>query len=250
VSRRLAARALVIVALAIAASVPTPASTQEPGDGATVCEDGALERQRTEVDADITVEGFDEELGSLLEVTVPTQALHLDTDAVFENTAQTAVTFSAHMSYEVTFTSPGGLPSPAPVTGTIERVPSQTLAAFDGTLDFSGPSAVAQPSTARDAAAASVSSTDPAVLAAFTGGEVAFHVASAIGETFTGGGGNVEARINTFAAASVRVCYRYEPEAPPPTSPPTTRPRPPRPSAPVAVPATAVVAPRALVFTG
>ena len=213
-----------------------------------MCEDGALPRQRTEIDADIVVDGFDDELGTLLEVTVPSQTLHLDTDAVFENTAQTAVTFEEHMSYQVTFTSPGGLASPAPITGTIQRVPSQTLAAFDGTLDFTGPSAVAQPSTARDAAAASVSSSVPAVLAAFTGGDVAFHVVSAIGETFTGGGGNIEARINTFAAASVRVCYRYEPEAPPTTSPPTTRPRPPQPPAPV--PATPVEAPGALVFTG
>jgi hypothetical protein len=178
---------------------------------------------------------------------VPVQTLHLDTDAAFENTAQTAVTFEEHMAYQVTFTSPGGLASPAPVTGTIPRVPSQTLAAFDGTLDFAGPSAVAQPSTARDAAAAPVASSDPTVLEMFTGGTVAFHVASVIGETFTGGGGNVEARINTYASATVRVCYRYEPEEPPTTSPPTTRPRPPVPTAPVATP---VVAPRALVFTG
>jgi hypothetical protein len=248
VSRRFAARALVTVVLALLVSAPITAAPQSSDDDATVCEEGALPRQRTEVEADVTVDGFDEELGTLLQVTVPTQTLHLDTDAVFEKTAQTAVTFEEHMSYQVTFTSPGGLPSPAPVTGTIQRVPSQTLAAFDGTLDFGGPSAVAQPSTGRDAAAAPVSSSDSAVLAAFTGGDVAFHVASAIGETFTGGGGNVEARINTFAAASVRVCYRYEPQEPPTTSPPTTRSRPRQPPAPPA--ATAVVAPLALVFTG
>jgi hypothetical protein len=247
VSRRFAARALVTVVLVVFASAPTAAAPQA-SDDTTACEEGSLPRQRTEIDADVVVDGFDDELGTLLEVAVPSQTLHLDTDAVFENTAQTAVTFEEHMSYQVTFTSPGGLPSPAPITGTIERVPSQTLAAFDGTLDFTGPSAVAQPSTTREAAAASVSSSAPAVLAAFTGGDVAFHVASAIGETFTGGGGNIEARINTFAAAAVRVCYRYEPEAPPPTSPPTTRPRPPQPPTPP--PATPLVAPRALVFTG
>lgn len=245
--RRLVARALVTAALVllVAGAPPTAASSEE-----TVCEDGSLARQRTEVDADLAVDGFDPALGTLLEVDVPTQSVHLDTDAVFENTAQTAVTFEEHMTYQVTFTSPGGLASPAPVTGTIERVPSQTLAAFDGTLDFAGPSAVAQPATAQDAAAAPVSSTDPAVLAAFTGPSVAFHVASSIGETFTGGGGNVDAQINTYASASVRVCYRYAPSTPPTTAPPTTRPPAPTPPTPVAVAATAVVAPRALVFTG
>ena len=35
-------------------------------------------------------------------------------------------------------TSPGGLASPAPITGTVVRIPSQTLTAFDGTLDYLG----------------------------------------------------------------------------------------------------------------
>jgi len=118
--------------------------------------------------------------------------------------------FAETMDYQVVFSSPGGLPSPPPVAGSIPRVPSQMLAAFDGTLDYSGPSSVTQPSTARDDGAAPVSSTDPAVLEAFTGaGTLPFHVASAISEVFNGGGANVVASINTFAAATVQVCYRY-----------------------------------------
>ena len=136
----------------------------------TACHDAALARQRTEVNADMTVPRFDPALGTLLEVSVPNQAMHLDTDAMFENTAQTAVTFAEQMTYQVAFTSPAGLASPAAITGAIDRVPSQTLAAFDGTLDYTGASAVVQPSTARDATAAAVSATDPATLAAFTGG--------------------------------------------------------------------------------
>lgn len=202
-----------------------PAAAEDAPAEAVVCQDGSLSRQRTEIDADIPVAGFDAALGTLLEVSVPTQAVHLDTDALFENTAQSAVTFEEHMTYQVTFSSPGGLASPPLIAGTIERVPTQTLAAFDGTLDFAGTSAVAQPSTARDAQAAPASSTDPAVLTAFTGGTVAFHVATSIGETFMGGGGNVQASIHTFVSASVQVCYRYAPPAPPPTTtPPTTTP--------------------------
>ena len=182
--------------------------------------------------------GFDPALGTLLEVQVPTQSIHLDTDSRFENTAQTAVTFAETMTYQVEFTSPGGLPSPAPITGSIQRVPSQTLAAFDGTLDYLGASSVTQPSTSRDESAGAVSSTDPGVLAAFSGGPVAFHVATDIGEMFNGGGGNVEAQINTFASAAVRVCYRYAPPAPPPTTPTTvggrTATAPPPPAAPPA----------------
>lgn len=221
-SRIVAALAATLVALAPWIS---PAAAEDAPAEAVVCQDGSLSRQRTEIDADIPVAGFDAALGTLLEVNVATQAVHLDTDALFENTAQTAVTFEEHMTYQVTFSSPGGLASPPPVAGTIERVPTQTIAAFDGTLDFAGASSVAQPSTARDAEAAPVSSTDPVVLTAFTGGTVAFHVATSIGETFMGGGGNIEFKINTFGSASVQVCYRYAPPAPPPTTtPPTTTP--------------------------
>jgi hypothetical protein len=213
-----------LVAVSFPVVAPVIAAGQDAAAEATVCHDGSLARQRTEIDADITVPGFDPSLGTLLEVQVPTQSVQLDTDAKFENTAQTAVTFAETMTYQVTFTSPGGLPSPAAINGTIPRVPSQTLAAFDGTLDYLGASAVTQPSTARDESASAVSSSDPGVLAAFTGGSVPFHVATSIGEQFTGGGGNVMASINTFASAAVRVCYRYAPPAPPPTSPPTTTP--------------------------
>ena len=237
---RFFARAALPLAGLAAVSFPVIAAGQEAPTEATVCHDGALARQRTEVDADISVPGFDPALGRLLEVQVPTQSLHLDTDARFENTAQTAVTFAETMTYRIAFTSPGGLPSPAPITGSLPRVPSQTLAAFDGTLDYLGPSAVTQPSTSRDEAAGAVSSTDPGVLAALSGGPVAFHVATDIGEVFTGGGGNVEFQINTFASAAVRVCYRYAPPAPPPTTPTTvggrTATAPPPPAAPPPVP--------------
>jgi hypothetical protein len=248
VSRGLFARALVIaIGLLVATPVALVAAQEVPPE-ATVCHDGSLPRQTTEVSADIAVAGFDPSLGTLLEVLVPTQSVHLDTDAVFENIAQTAIPFAAQMNYEITFTSPGGLASPGPVAGTVERVPMQAIPAFDGVLDFAGASAVAQPSIARDAAAGAVSSTDAGVLAAFTGGSVAFHVASSIGETFTGGGGNIHASINTYASASVRVCYRYAP-SPPPPPPPTTPPGPPV-APPPAAQVAGATATRELAFRG
>lgn len=225
--RSLFARAVlaVIAATALVTIITPTFAAADPAPEATECHDAGLARQRTEVDADMTVPRFDPALGTLLEVSVPNQAVHLDTDALFENTAQTAITFGAHMDYQVTFASPGGLASPAPLVGTIERVPTQTLAAFDNIFDFAGASAVAQPSTARDAAAPGVVSTDAGVLGAFTGpGTLAFHVSTVIGETFMGGGGNVQASIHTFASASVRVCYRYAPPQSPPTTTPTTSP--------------------------
>jgi hypothetical protein len=251
VSRRLGACVACFTVVLSVFGVAALASAAEPDDGAdeaVVCAEGSLTRQRTEIDADIDVAGFDAGLGTLLEVEVPEASVHLDTDAVFENTAQSAVTFEEHMTYLLTFTSPGGLGSPSPVSGSIERVPQQEIAAFDGTLDFQGTSAVTQPSTARDAAADPVSSTDPGALAAFTGGPVAFHVTSAIGETFVGGGGNVEAKINTYAAATIRVCYRYALPVAPPSSPSTTPP--PASTAPVRVGATTVTKPPELAFTG
>lgn len=205
--RALALMLLIAAVIGVAATLaPTPAEAAE----ATICHDASLDRQRTEISTDLTVPQFDPSLGELLEVLVPAQTLHLDTDAMFENTAQSATVFSATMTYDVSFASPGGLASPPAITGSIPRVASQGLSAFDGTLDFLGTSAVSQPSTARDEAAAPVSATDAPTLAAFTGSaSMPFHVQTAIGETFTGGGGNVQAQINTFVSAAVQVCYRY-----------------------------------------
>lgn len=209
---------------------------------ATVCHDASLARQRTEVNADMVVPQFDPSLGTLLEVQVPSQTVHLDTDAAFESMAQSDVVFAEDMSYEVAFTSPAGLPSPAALIGTIPRVPATSLAAFDGTLDFVGTSAVAQPPIVHDEAASAVSATDAPTLAAFSGaGMMSFHLATTIGEVFHGGGGNVRFQIHTFVAGSVTVCYRYaaaalpvEPVARPPAA------GPPVPAAPVpSVPRTA-----------
>jgi len=209
--RSLAWRGALAAAVAVAATTPIVALASPVGAATqTVCESGALARQRTEVNTDIAVPRFDPSLGTLLSVSVPTQSVHLDTDAKFQNTAMSSVVFSEDMRYTFTLTSPAGLPSPPALTGMIERIPTTTLAPFSGTLDYLGPSAVTEPPTARDAAAAAVSSSDPAVLAAFTGaGSLGFHVQSAIAEVFHGGGGNVQFQINTFVSGAVQVCYTY-----------------------------------------
>lgn len=199
-------------ALTLALSGVTISAMSRPADAQsqTVCADAALARQRTEVNTDVGVERFDPSLGTLLEVSVAAETAHLDTNAEFQNTAQSSVVFSEDMHYAFTLTSPAGLASPAPLVGMVQRIPSTTLAPFSGTLDFQGPSAVTEPSTSRDAAAPPVASTDPGVLAAFAGsGTLPFHLQSAISEVFNGGGGNVQAQINTFVSASVRVCYTY-----------------------------------------
>jgi hypothetical protein len=209
--RSLAWRGALAVAAAVSATTPLAALPRLAGAATqTACASGTLARQRTEVDTDIAVARFDPSLGTLLSVSVPTQTVHLDTDAKFQNTAASPVVFSEDMRYRFTLTSPAGLPSPPALTGMIERIPTTTLAPFSGTLNFMGPSAVTEPSTGRDAAASAVSSTDPAVLAAFTGsGSLGFHVQSAIAEVFNGGGGNVQFQINTFVSGAVEVCYTY-----------------------------------------
>jgi hypothetical protein len=228
------AGALALTGVGVATGVPPAAAAQQ-----TVCHDASLPQQRTEVDTDLTLPQFDPTLGTLLGVSVTTQTVHLVTDAQFQNIAQSAVVFSEDMQYTLTFTSPAGLPSPPALVGTIQRIPSTTLAAFSGTQNFQGPSSVSEPSTTRDASAAPVSSSDPTVLAAFTGsGTIAFHVQSAIAEVFNGGGGNVAADIDTFVSATTEVCYSYQPPAalasppvtapPPPASPPTPEVAPPQ----------------------
>jgi hypothetical protein len=220
-ARRAALVCSALLALGGVALSGHPAAAAEQ----TVCHAAALSHQRTEVDTDVTLPRFDPSLGTLLAVSVPSQSVHLDTDAQFQNTAQSSVVFSEDMHYTFTLMSPNGLPSPAPLAGMIQRIPPTTLAPFSGTLDYQGPSSVTEPSTSRDAAAAPVTSSDPAVLGAFTGaGTVPFHVKSMIAEVFNGGGGNVQAVINTFVSGAVQVCYRYATvqvsAAPPAVAPP------------------------------
>src|SRR5687768_13503079 len=205
-----------MLAVLIATFVVFQVAPAGAAEEATSCSTASLPRGRTEVDADLRVAQFDPALGTLLGVTVNGPSLVLDTDAKFENIAASAVVFAETMTYQVVVTSPGGLASPPPISGTVPRVPSQTLAAFDGTLDYLGPSAVTQAPMSVSEAAASTSATDASTLAAFTGpGTMPFHVASTISETFMGGGGNVKAEINTFLTASVEVCYRYARPEPP-----------------------------------
>ena len=227
--------ALVLAALLVFGGVVVLASGGRPASAAdlTVCHDAALSHQRTEVNTDVALPRFDPSLGVLLAVSVPTQTIHLDTDARFQNTAQTSVVFSEDMHYTFTLTSPNGLPSPAPLAGMIQRIPPTTLAPFSGTLDYQGPSSVTEPSTSRDAAAASVTSSDPAVLSAFTGaGTVPFHVQSAIAEVFNGGGGNVQSSDQHLrrrrGAGLLPVRHRRGVGAPPPAvaSPPAVAPLP------------------------
>ncbi len=207
-ARRVAGACLLVLASSgVAAAVTTPAAGTQ---SQTTCSVATLDRQRTEVDTDLGVARFDPSLGTLQAVTVAAETVHLDTNAEFQNTAQSSVVFSEDMHYTFTLTSPAGLTSPPPLVGMIERIPPTTLAPFSGTLDYQGPSAVTEPSTSRDAVATPVSTTDPGVLAAFTGtGTLPFHVQSAISEVFNGGGGNVQAQINTFVSAALRVCYTY-----------------------------------------
>ena len=191
------------ITVALAGTTPAVAragassDAQPAPDEATVCHDGALPRQRTEVDADITVAGFDPALGTLLEVQVPTQPVHLDTDAVFENTAQTAVTFEEHMTYQVTFTSPGGL-ALAAARHRHDRARARRRPSPRSTARSTSPARArsAQPSIAHATRrpAPVVEHRSRACSPRSPAARVAFHVASSIGETFTGGGGNVQAR--------------------------------------------------------
>ncbi len=177
--------------------------------------------QPTEIDTDLLVQKFDPRQGTLLEVTVPTRMIHLDTHAAFENTAQTPVVFAETMNYQAIFTPPSSLGAPKIISGSVARVPSQTISAFDGTMDFSGNSSVSQAPVAWDVAGGAMASSDPSILTEFSGsGSVAFRVTTAIGETFTGGGGNVQASITTAASGSVEVCYRFAPPIVPVVEPP------------------------------
>ena len=194
-----------------AASAATPVPPEQ-----TICFDGALARTRTEIDADISVPQFDASLGTLLGVAVTGPSMHLDTDAVFESTAGSAIISPR------TWTTRCRSPAPA-----AWRRPRPSWAASSASPPRRSPRSTARWTSSARVRSRSrrppatrprrvVTTADAPVLSAFTGaGTMPFHLTTVISETFMGGGGNVQAQINTFASAAVQVCYRYAP--PPPT---------------------------------
>lgn len=172
-------------------------------------------------------------------VAVPTTATTFDVeiaiprfDTAFGTLQSVSVTFSVAASAASQLESVGGTPavgnlipgvsavvkasdSTPLASGSTTSSSSQSLAAYDGTLDYGGLSGVTVPSTALPALASSGSSTDSGVLDLYAGtpgspGLSGTRVQVESIGTYTGTGSTV-ASFSTQASVTVTVCYTYDP---------------------------------------
>jgi hypothetical protein len=153
----------------------------------------------------VQVAQFDPSLGTLTGIDV-INTTTLTTDMQEENLDAAAATITASVQGGVTVSGPGvqGL------TASVQAADSFNAAPFDGTIDFSGPSGH-DSGAKKPSASQSVTLTDPADLALFTGtGTVSFD-GRATATSTTGGPGNVLTLINTTAGAELKVVYHYVP---------------------------------------
>jgi hypothetical protein len=92
---------------------------------------------------------------------------------------------------------------------------NDTLQAFDGVIDFAGPSGVSHNNLMAMASNGAVSPPPGSDLALFTGvGNIVLPI-TAVGTSSATGAGNLISQFTSQASADVQVCYLYQPNTPP-----------------------------------
>lgn len=178
-------------------------------NAAEVCYDGSFSLARTNWSDSLVIPKFDPALGTLLSVRWSVTG-NIEGSAAFESLDASATTINTALSATITLTRPDATPLQVIIPVAMN---SDGAAAFDGTIDFGGTSGKTYPGLmASDSGSSSTNA--PADLALFTAamlGETISLPVSAVGSSTGSGAGNLLLLFNTFAGASVEVCYEYEP---------------------------------------
>ena len=175
---------------------------------AEICFDGAFGSTRTNWADTLVIPKFDTALGTLLSVRWTVNG-NITGSAAFESLDAAPSTITTELRATITLLRPDNSPLVVviPVASNTD-----SASAFDGTIDFGGTSGKSYPALAAGDIANSTSSA-VADLALFSGvfGDTIMLPVTAVGSSTASGAGNLIAQFGTFAAASVEVCYTYEP---------------------------------------
>jgi hypothetical protein len=166
---------------------------------------------------------FDSKLGTLTGVQFDLGA-HIQGTAAFENTANAAATITTQLQADV---SVGGTGKDLITSASLTNSTSDKAAAFDGTADFAGASGKTYTNLTADKSS-SVTLSDAASLARFTGAGVIDLPISSLGHSTASGLGNLITQFTTSAAATGTLTYLYN-AAPTPPAGQTTGGNPPPP---------------------
>jgi hypothetical protein len=149
---------------------------------------------------------FDPSLGTLLSIDLINTST-VQSEFQVENLDNEAGNISSTVNGGVTVT----VPSVSPLTASASLSDSFDAAAYDGTIDFSGPSGHDSGLKSQSGSNSITNITDPSVLAEFEGtGSVALS-GHGTSRSSVSGPGNVLALLNTSAGAQVQVVYHYIP---------------------------------------
>jgi hypothetical protein len=169
----------------------------------------------------VTIPKFDAGLGTLTQIDFMLTG-NIQGSAAVESTDTSPTVVQLQFQATLTLTRPD-------LSVIVVTVPlanfNDSLAAFDGTIDFAGPSGTMHPGINAMASNTATSPPPASDIALFTGpagnpGTIVLPI-TGLGTSFASGSGNVITQFMTAAAADVQVCYTYLPNVPPVFQPPT-----------------------------
>jgi hypothetical protein len=194
-------RAAAVIA-AGAALAATAAAT-----GSTLTFSDSIPVQNTNWSHSVSLPKFDPSQGTLNSITLTLNG-HIEGQAAVESTDASQTTITTQFRADITLARPDN----SVIAIVIPQVDNNvTLAAFDGTIDFAGPSGMTFANLMQNASQSVTSPPPISDLALFSGvGNIVLPV-TAVGTSVATGSGNVITQFTTKASAVVTVVYQFTP---------------------------------------
>ncbi len=186
-----------------------------------VCFTDSFPLTNTNWNGSVTIPKFDAGLGTLTQIDFMLTG-NIQGSAAVESLDTSATVVQLQFQATLTLTRPD-------LSVIVVTVPlanfNDSLAAFDGTIDFAGPSGASHPGINASQSNSATSPPPASDIALFTGpagnpGTIVLPL-TGLGTSFASGSGNVITQFMTAAAADVQVCYTYQPNVPPVFTAPT-----------------------------
>lgn len=175
--------------------------------GGQVCHDVSLSSARTNWNTSVTIPKFDPSVGNLIRVRWRIIG-QVTGSASFESLDAANSTITTSLSASIALTRPDAslLSVAIPVVNNTDAA-----TAYDGVTDFGGTSGKTYSGLSGSALAtsSSIAASDLALFTAAAPGDTISLPVSAMGMSSGSGAGNLVLIFETFASASIRVCYEY-----------------------------------------
>jgi hypothetical protein len=175
--------------------------------GSTLTFSDSIPVTNTNWSLSVSLPKFDPALGTLNSVTLTLDG-HIEGQAAVESTDASQTTITTQFRADITLARPDN----SVIAIVIPQVDNMvTLAAFDGTIDFAGPSGMTFANLMQNASQSVTSPPPLSDLALYTGvGNIVLPV-TAVGTSVATGSGNVITQFTTKASAVVTVVYQFTP---------------------------------------